>query len=58
MMRVDMLEGQSEEEEEEEESGRERTRVGETRGGEGMSRGWTCRGSEVVRCCEWAAGTV
>lgn len=33
MMRVDMLEGQSEEEEEE--SGRERTRVGETRGGGG-----------------------
>lgn len=31
MMRVDILEGQSEEEEEE--SGRERTRVGETRGG-------------------------
>lgn len=30
-MRVDILEGQSEEEEEE--SGRERTRVGETRGG-------------------------
>lgn len=49
MMRVDILEGQSEEEEEE--SGRERTRVGET-------RGWTCRGSEVVRYCEWAAGTV
>lgn len=34
MMRVDRLEGQSEgEEEEEDESGRERTRVGETRGG-------------------------
>lgn len=32
MMRVDMLEGQSEEEEEE--SGRERTRVGETGGNE------------------------